>query len=66
MIIWVSLKTNRLTVTGISNIYNAINSSTGLFENISNVLGSNPTKSMDDLLNEITDYMSTFKNLTLY
>lgn len=63
MIIWVSLKTNRLTVTGISNIYNAINSSTGLFENISNVLGSNPTKSMDDLLNEITDYMSTFKTL---
>lgn len=63
MIIWVSLKTNRLTVTGVTSIYNAINSSTGLFENISDIFGSTRDKSIDDLLNEINDYMSTFKTL---
>ena len=62
IIVWVSLKTNRLTVNGIDQIKNAINSSSGLFQNISMTLGGNQS-SLEDELSEISEYMEEFKIL---
>lgn len=63
IILWVSLKTNRLTASGIEQIRDAITSGTGLFRNISNSLGSNIEGDIDSVLKEICVYMEEFKIL---
>ncbi|AUQ42386.1 NB-ARC domain-containing protein [Yersinia ruckeri] len=63
IIVWVSLKTNRLTVNGTSQIKNAINSSSGLFQEISFNLMGDVSNNIDVDLNEILEYMSEFKIL---
>lgn len=66
IIIWVSLKTNRLTIGGVEQIQSAISSSSGLFHNISSMLGGGDPGESGDIktsLNEISEYMSEFKIL---
>lgn len=63
IIIWVTLKANRLTVSGVEQIQNAISSSSGLFHNISAVLGGNDSSDIQNALNEISEYMSEFRTL---
>ena len=58
IIIWVTLKTNRLTTNGAEDIKNAISTSTGLFQNISQSLGAEKSESLEENLKEITEYMS--------
>ncbi|MEZ8484415.1 NB-ARC domain-containing protein [Vibrio splendidus] len=62
IIVWVSLKTNRLTINGIDQIKNAINSSSGLFSDISKTLGCSDSN-LSDELGEISEYMEEFKIL---
>ncbi|WP_225602339.1 NB-ARC domain-containing protein [Pseudomonas sp. PDM03] len=62
IIVWVTLKTNRLTTSGVEQIHNAIGSSSGLFQNISKALGGVP-ESLESSLSEISEYMSEFKTL---
>jgi len=63
IIVWVSLKTNRLTANGASQIKNSINSSSGLFQDISKTLAGKSTESMKNDLEEIREYMEEFKIL---
>ncbi|AFN76653.1 AAA ATPase [Stutzerimonas stutzeri DSM 10701] len=65
IIIWTSLKTNRLTAAGAEEIRNCISSGSGLFQNISESLGSKVSASVTvpQVLNDITEYMSEFKVL---
>jgi len=63
IIIWVTLKANRLTVGGVEQIQNAISSSSGLFHNISSVLGGGESNDIVTALSEISEYMSEFKTL---
>lgn len=63
MILWVSLKTNRLTPSGAINIKNAIMNSSDMFKDIHKNLASDFTGSLDGILKEILDYLETFKIL---
>ena len=63
IVLWVSLKTNRLTSAGIEQIRDAISSGAGLFQNISSSLGSSQTDDMESILKEICVYMEEFKIL---
>lgn len=62
IILWISLKTNRLTAAGVEQIHGAISSGTGLFRNLSSSLGGSETDSKS-ALKEIHDYMNDFKVL---
>ncbi|MFT6900302.1 MAG: LuxR family glucitol operon transcriptional activator [Colwellia sp.] len=63
IIVWVQLKTNKLTINGTVEIANAINTSTGLFQEISQTLGGITTSNLEDNLAEISEYMEEFKIL---
>jgi LuxR family glucitol operon transcriptional activator len=63
IILWVSLKTNRLTATGIEQIRDAISSGAGLFQSISSSLGTLHDSDIESILNEICVYMEEFKIL---
>jgi len=63
IIVWVSLKTNRLTVTGVEQIQNAISSSSGLFQDISKNLGGGNAKNLESALSEVSEYMTEFRTL---
>ncbi|MFB2758739.1 NB-ARC domain-containing protein [Shewanella xiamenensis] len=63
MIVWVSLKTNRLTSSGAESIKDAINSSSKLFEEITDNFVGDSTTDIGANLQEISDYMETFKIL---
>ncbi|WP_339472201.1 NB-ARC domain-containing protein [Pseudomonas sp. EL_65y_Pfl1_R83] len=63
IIVWVSLKTNRLTVTGVEQIQNAISSSSGLFQDISKNLGGGTTETLESALTEVSEYMTEFRTL---
>lgn len=63
MILWVSLKTNRLTPNGAINIKNAITNSSDMFKDIHKNLASVLTGSLEQILKEILDYLETFKIL---
>lgn len=63
IIVWVSLKTNRLTANGASEIKNSINSSSGLFQDISKTLIGKPNEAIKSDLEEIREYMEEFKIL---
>lgn len=64
IIIWISLKLNKLTANGVDQIHQAISSSTGLFQNISSALvGQEPNKEIGSMLAEIHEYMDTFRIL---
>lgn len=63
MILWVSLKTNRLTQSGAVNIKNAITNSSEMFKDIHKNLAMDIEGSLDDILKEILEYLETFKIL---
>lgn len=63
IIIWTSLKTNRLTAAGAEEIRNSISSGSGLFQNISENLGTKPSAPISHILSDISEYMSEFKVL---
>lgn len=63
IIIWVSLKTSRLTSNGVDQIRNAICSSSGLFQKISKTLGAESIGDIESTLDEISEYMTEFKIL---
>jgi len=63
IIIWVSLKTSRLTSNGVDQIRNAICSSSGLFQKISETLGVENTGDIKSTLDEISEYMTEFNIL---
>lgn len=63
MIIWVTLKANRLTVSGIIQLRDAIVSTLGLYQDIGKSLGVNSDISLEELLEEISLYMKEFKIL---
>lgn len=63
MILWVSLKTNRLTQSGAVNIKNAITNSSDMFKDIHKNLAMDYDGSLDDVLKEILEYLETFKIL---
>lgn len=61
IIIWVSLKTHVLTVNGIKTIDDAITSTTGLFNKITEELAGNIKT--EDYIAEILDYLNEFSIL---
>jgi LuxR family glucitol operon transcriptional activator len=63
MIVWVTLKTNRLTVSGVESIKDAINSSSKLFEEITDTFVGEVSIDIGQNLKEISEYMDTFKIL---
>lgn len=63
IIVWVSLKTSRLTTNGVHQIRDAICSSSGLFQNISETLGADVTCDLESAFDELSEYMSEFKVL---
>lgn len=63
IILWVSLKTNRLTVAGVDQIKDAITSGAGLFQDIAGALGSGDSSTIDAALKDIHDYMGEFRIL---
>lgn len=63
IVLWVSLKTNRLTPAGIEQIRDAISSGAGLFQNISTALGPTSGGDIESILKEICIYMEEFKIL---
>lgn len=63
IVVWVSLKTSRLTINGVNQIRDAISSSSGLFQNVSEVLGAGKIMNLELALDEISEYMSEFKVL---
>lgn len=63
IIVWVSLKTNRLTSNGSGQIKNAITTCTGLFHDIALNLSGIASSSMQQDLEEILEYMEQFKVL---
>ena len=63
MIVWVSLKTSRLTTSGVEQIRNAISSISGLFQNVSEILGAEISSDIGAALIEISEYMTEFKIL---
>lgn len=63
MILWVSLKTNTLTHKGAESIKNAIKNSDDMFKSIHDSLIKSENLSLAEILNEILEYLSTFKIL---
>ncbi|HEJ8024332.1 TPA: AAA family ATPase [Serratia liquefaciens] len=63
IIVWVSLKTNRLTSNGSGQIKNAITTCSGLFQDIALNLSGVSSSSMEQDLEEILEYMEQFKVL---
>lgn len=63
IIVWVSLKTNRLTSNGSGQIKNAITTCSGLFQDIALNLAGISSSSMEQDLEEILEYMEQFKVL---
>lgn len=63
MIIWVTLKANKLTTSGVVQLRDAIVTSLGLYQNIGNTIGAENSSSIDELLEEIAIYMKEFKIL---
>ncbi|EXC97153.1 hypothetical protein J495_3458, partial [Acinetobacter baumannii 1075025] len=63
MILWVSLKTNRLTQAGAISIKDAITNSSDMFKNIHDNFANSSDMTIDDVLKEILEYMDTFKIL---
>lgn len=63
IIIWVSLKMNRLTPSGAIEIQNAITSSSGLFQSVSATLTGSKFDDLSDALKEISEYMDEFRIL---
>lgn len=68
IVLWVSLKTNRLTAAGVEQIRDAITSGAGLFQSLSNALGAplsleNDVVDVEALLSEIAVYMEEFRIL---
>lgn len=63
IVLWVSLKTNRLTPSGVEQIREAISSGTGLFKDVSASLGGGKAEDIDAALKEISVYMEEFKIL---
>jgi len=63
MIVWVTLKTNRLTVSGVESIKDAINSSSKLFEEITGTFVGEVSIDLEENLQEISEYMDTFNIL---
>lgn len=63
IIVWVSLKTNRLTSNGSGQIKNAITTCSGLFQDIALNLSGVSSSSMEQDLEEILEYMGQFKVL---
>lgn len=63
MILWVSLKTNRLTQAGAISIKNAITNSSDMFETIHSNFANNIDYSTDQILKEILEYLENFKIL---
>ncbi|WP_272665970.1 NB-ARC domain-containing protein [Providencia sp. PROV174] len=63
IIVWVSLKTNRLTSNGSGQIKNAITTCSGLFQDIALNLSGIKRSSIDQDLDEILEYMEQFKVL---
>jgi LuxR family glucitol operon transcriptional activator len=67
-IIWISLKTTALTSSGIVHINNSINNVLGIFNEISNNLGSLEIKNEEGIfnfLNEIKDYCKLYNILII-
>ncbi len=63
-IIWVSLKTSLLTISGVRNITGAITSTLGLFSEVARNFGStlDPEKNTEqEFINEIAEYLSLYK-----
>lgn len=63
MILWVTLKANRLTASGVVQLRDAIVSTLGLYQDISKNLGIDSNLSIPELLDEISIYMKEFKVL---
>lgn len=63
IIIWTSLKSNRLTAAGAEEIRNSIASGSGLFQSISESLGGDSSGEMSQVLKDISEYMSEFNVL---
>ncbi|MCJ2317149.1 NB-ARC domain-containing protein, partial [Acinetobacter baumannii] len=63
MILWVSLKTNRLTQAGAISIKDAITNSSDMFKIIHDNFANSSDMTIDDVLKEILEYMDTFKIL---
>ncbi|MBT9183996.1 AAA family ATPase [Pectobacterium punjabense] len=63
IIVWVSLKTNKLTTNGSSQIKNAISTCSGLFQDIALNLSGISNSSVEQDLDEILEYMNEFKVL---
>ncbi|MFT5700399.1 MAG: LuxR family glucitol operon transcriptional activator [Desulforhopalus sp.] len=63
IIAWVTLKTNRLTIKGVDQIRDAINTSSGLFGEISKNITGIEVDNVESALAEIAEYMSEFKIL---
>jgi LuxR family glucitol operon transcriptional activator len=63
MIIWVTLKANKLTVSGVVQLRDAIVTALGLYQNIGEVLGVNSNSNLEELLDEISIYMAEFNIL---
>lgn len=62
-IVWVSLKTQALTASGVETLRNAISSTLGLFQNISQPLGVPHSTSIEALFVDIREYLETFNVL---
>lgn len=63
MIIWVTLKADRLTASGVIQLRDAIVSTLGLYQDIGKTLGVSSDSSLDEILEEISIYMNEFKIL---
>ncbi|MFT4804951.1 MAG: LuxR family glucitol operon transcriptional activator [Psychroserpens sp.] len=63
MLIWVTLKANRLTPAGVVQLRDAIVTSLGLYQTVAGVLGANSAGNIEDILEEIAVYMEEFNIL---
>lgn len=63
MIIWVTLKANRLTPSGVVMLRDAIMTSLGLFHSVVDSFGGSSNGGLVEVLAEITEYMKEFKIL---
>lgn len=63
MVIWVSLKANRLTSSGVVLLRNAIMTSLGLYQSVASSFGGKPDGDIEELLAEISQYMDEFRIL---
>ncbi|MFA0630561.1 tetratricopeptide repeat protein [Vibrio sp. 10N.222.49.A3] len=63
MIIWVTLKANRLTASGVIQLRDAIVSTLGLYQDIGKALGFSSDSTIEEMLEEISIYMKEFNVL---